>query len=54
VQVVFDRTRADEQLGGDLRIGLAVNGLAHDLRFLGCQLDGWRGSSLAQPFAGRG
>jgi hypothetical protein len=35
VQVVLDGAGADEHLGRDLGICLAVHGQPHDLRFLG-------------------
>jgi hypothetical protein len=38
VQVVLDGAGADEQPGGNLGIGLAVDRQAHDLHFLRCQL----------------
>ena len=37
-QVPLDRSGADEQLGGDLRIGQAVAGQPRDLRLLGREL----------------
>jgi hypothetical protein len=36
-QVVFDRARADEQLGADLRVGVPVAGQPRDLELLGRQ-----------------
>jgi hypothetical protein len=53
VQVVLDGAGADEHLGRDLGVSLAVHGQPHDLRFLGGELDGRRDRPLGQPLAGR-
>jgi hypothetical protein len=51
-QVVFDRARAEEQMGGDLAIGQALGGQARDLEFLRRQPVQCRGLTVASGLAG--
>src|SRR5689334_14282974 len=52
-QVVFDRTRADEELGADLGVRASVDGQARDLRLLRRQLVERLDCPLAHALAGR-
>jgi hypothetical protein len=52
VQVVFDRARAHEQLGGDLGVGQAIPSEPANLGLPGGELGGGLGGSFADPLAG--